>query len=432
MKILLCKPYWPYPYGRGEHTYNRIWPPLCLANYAAILEKENHDVKILDAHALRIKPRKIKAYVQGFDKIFITSSSLDRWQCPNIDISSFLETVRCIREMTDEIYIMGYHGTVDPAGLLSRTRAKAVIRGEAENAIAEICEGRDLKEIRGITHDDNGTMVSTQDRDTIDLKTLPVPAFHLLDAGKYSYEILGGNFALFEIGRGCKWRCKFCNQLMYQPGVRAKSATQVVEEVQVAVEGHGVRTGYFMDLEFLANKGVAAEVCDVLAARRYDFRWCCQTRADSLDPEIARKMKKAGCELIHMGVESGIQKFLDLSGKHTTKDKLHRGVQLCEEAGIKTLAFFMFGLQGETAADREETSRFARELNTDFVSFHKVYPYQKSDIYLSDLQSHKEIDAHIFQSYLKYYLRFAHLKRCDLATLIRSFRLFWGRLITLT
>ena len=41
MNILLVKPYWPYPYSKGEHTYNRIWPPLCLANCAAILEKDN-------------------------------------------------------------------------------------------------------------------------------------------------------------------------------------------------------------------------------------------------------------------------------------------------------------------------------------------------------------------------------------------------------
>src|SRR3989338_3794519 len=106
-KILLIKPFWPYPYGKGEHTYNRIWPPLSLANCAAILEKQGHGVSILDAHALRLKPERIAPYVQGFDKVFITSSSLDRWQCPNIDITPFLETVQYIRGLTDEVYVMG-------------------------------------------------------------------------------------------------------------------------------------------------------------------------------------------------------------------------------------------------------------------------------------------------------------------------------------
>lgn len=105
---------------------------------------------------------------------------------------------------------------------------------------------------------------------------------------------------------------------------------------------------------------------------------------------------------------------------------------MCEKAGIKTLAFFMFGFRGETAKDREEIFQFARKLNTNFVSFHKVYPYRKSDIYLSDIHSNKEIDNHILKVYLKYYLRIAYLKKSDIMTLIRSFKLFLGRLGTLT
>ncbi|MCK5084023.1 MAG: hypothetical protein KAR31_14030, partial [Candidatus Omnitrophica bacterium] len=94
MNILLVKPFWPYPYSKGEHTYNRMWLPLSLANCAALLEGQGNKVEILDAHSLRIKPGDIKSHLNGFDKIFITSSSLDRWQCPNIDIEPFLETIR--------------------------------------------------------------------------------------------------------------------------------------------------------------------------------------------------------------------------------------------------------------------------------------------------------------------------------------------------
>lgn len=77
-----------------RHTYNRIWFPLSLANCAVLLEKEEHKGKILDAHAQCIKPHKITNYIKGYDKIFITSSSLDKWQCPNIDINPFLESIK--------------------------------------------------------------------------------------------------------------------------------------------------------------------------------------------------------------------------------------------------------------------------------------------------------------------------------------------------
>ena len=52
-----------------------------------------------------------------------------------------------------------------------------------------------------------------------------------------------------------------------------------------------------------------------------------------------------------------------------------------EAAGIETLAFFMFGLPGETDADREETLRFARELEPTYASFHFATPYPGSRLF---------------------------------------------------
>lgn len=431
MKILLIKPYWPYPYGKEEHTYNRIWPPLSLANCAAILERDGHYVRILDAHALRIKPSKISEHVRGYDRMFITSSSLDRWQCPNITMTTFFETVTHIREVTDELYVMGYHGTVEPQQILEQTQAKAVIRGGPEFVVQDICLNKPLDEITGITYVKDGTVRSTVDRGNFELTDLPVPAFHLLDIDKYFYEILGKKFVLFELGRGCNFGCKFCNKIMYEPKLRVKTTQQICEEVRVAVEEHGVRTAYFMDLEFLHYRTQVSELCDFLIEKKYKFKWCCQTRADSVDPEILRKMKQAGCQLIHVGVESGTKKYLDLTNKHISPEQIKQGVEQCREAGIKTLAFFMYGLKEEQNSDREATFEFAKKLNTNFVSFHKVYPYLKANVYMQDVQTNKHVDQYIRKSYFRYYLRPSFICSSNMLTLMRSFQLFMGRLITL-
>lgn len=431
MKILLIKPYWPYPYGKGEHTYNRIWPPLSLANCAAILEQRGHDVHILDAHAMRIKPSRIQEHVHGYDKVFITSSSLDRWQCPNISMDTFFETVDNIREVTDELYVMGYHGTVNSGEILEKTQAKAVLRGGPEYIVDDICAGKDFSDITGITYFKDNVIMSTIDRGNFELTDLPVPAFHLLDVKKYFYEILGKNFMLFELGRGCNFGCKFCNKIMYEPRLRVKTPEQICEEVRVAVEEHGVRTAYFMDLEFLHYRSAVSALCDFLIEKKYNFKWCCQTRADSVDAEILAKMKQAGCQLIHVGVESGTRKYLDLTNKNISPEQIKAGVELCREAGIKTLAFYMFGLKEEESSDREETFQFAKDLNTNFVSFHKVYPYLNANVYLQDLKTNKHIDRYIRKSYFRYYMRPSYLRSSNMLTLMRSAQLFMGRLITL-
>lgn len=431
MNILFVKPYWPYPYGKNENTYNRIWPPLSLANCAAILETQGHKVRILDAHALRIVPQRIKSYINGFDKIFITSSSLDRWQCPNLDISSFLEAVRQIREMTEEIYIMGYHGTVDPMNILGMTKAKAVIRNEPENIVAKICQNKYFLEINGLSYIRDNKLVNNPDGQDFDLKTLPLPAYHLLDAKKYSYEILGKNLALFEISRGCKYDCQFCSRIMYGQKLRVKSKEQIIEEIRASVEDHGVKNGYFIDLQFLSNKELVSQVCDFLISKKYNFTWCCQTRPDSLDIEILVKMKKAGCKIIHFGIETGLQEYLDLIKKNITLTKIKESVKMCEEVGMQTLAFYVFGFRGETAEDREETFKFAKRLNTDFVSFHKVYPYGQNEICLPDIECNKEIDLFIRKKFINYYLRLSYLRKINLFMAIRCLKLFLGRLKTL-
>lgn len=441
MRILLLNPYWPYPYSKGESTYNRIWPPLCLANCAAILEKKGYNVTILDAHARRVKPEKIINYIKGYDKIFITSSTLDKWQCPNVDIAPFLETVQYIRTLTDEFYVMGYHGTAEPETILDLTKAKAVIRGEPEDTVAEICRNSDLYKITGITFRSNGRLISNSDRSPIDIKTLPIPAYHLLDINKYFYEILGRNFVLFEISRGCNYQCKFCNKIMYGKGVREKSIEQIIEEIKTAIERDNVKTGYFIDLEFIFDNKIVNQLCDFLIKKKYNFKWCCQTRPDSLDIEILKKMKKSGCTLIHLGIESGLQKFLDYLDKKITLEKIKKAVKLCNQVGIKTLAFFLFSFPEESKKDREEVFKFIKEINVNFISLHKLFPYKGSDIY--NLRSYlvngiyqtkfdrNDIDSFIRKSYIKYYLKPPCLFRLNLSVILSGIRLFWGRIKTL-
>lgn len=431
MRILFVNPCLPYPYSKGEYTYNRLWPPLCLANCAAFLEKEGHEVKIFDAHARRTKAENIVNYIRGYDKIFITSSPLDRWQCPNINISPFLETVRRIRDAHDEVYIMGYHGTVEPEKILRLTKARAIIRGEPEATILEICRGAELPKIKGVSFFDGRGVVSNAIREPVDLKILPPPAFHLLDFNKYSYEILGDSFCLFEISRGCCYKCIFCNKIMYGEGIRSKSMEQVLNEITLAVEKYRVRTGYFMDLDFLSRKEIVEQLCDYLIKKNYRFRWSCQTRADLLDAGILKKMKAAGCQIIHFGIESLIQGSLDYLNKNITVEEIRRAVQLCNKTGIKTFAFFLFGLPNETGEDRRKALCLIKGLNLDFVSFHGITPYKGADLYRDRVGPSGDVNKFIHRAFIEYYLSPSYLRNVDVSLITKSIRLLYGRIKSL-
>ena len=188
-----------------------------------------------------------------------------------------------------------------------------------------------------------------------------------------------------------------------------------------------------MDLHFLTNRKVVNEVCDFLIKQQYNFTWTCSTRADSLDRDILLKMKAAGCRLVKMGVETGQQVLLDSVNKSLDLTKVEEAFQLCRSVGVQTLAFFLFGIPGETKEDREANLKFSKKLNPDFISFHKVIPYKGTTIAKRDFTApDKDLLKMICRAYKEYYLRPSYLVRLPPSIYLASFRLFLGRLCTLS
>ena len=56
-------------------------------------------------------------------------------------------------------------------------------------------------------------------------------------------------------------------------------------------------------------------------------------------------------------------------------DHVAQAVRWTQQAGMEALAFFMFGLPGETWEQMERTKAYARRLAPDYVSYHIFTPY---------------------------------------------------------
>lgn len=439
LKVLLVNPSWDGLVSRKGRRFNRTWPPLDLLNCAAILEQDGLSVSLIDARATPTPLDAIRDAAARHDLVFVTSSPIDRWQCPNLDLGPFLAVTNLVE--SDKLYVMGTHGTVAPGELLTMTHARAVIRGEPELAVRALCEGKNPSEVPGVTYLQGGAIVNNPEGNPVDLTTLPLPAFHLLDLRHYRYEVLGGRFALLEATRGCHHRCSFCLLKMYGKGYRKKDPEQVIREVTYLVREAGAETGYFIDLEFTAVRDDVWDLCERLASAKLPFEWACQTRADYVDGPLLQLMKRAGCRLIHFGVESGSARVLAETNKRITLEQIERGIAETKESGIDQVCFFMFGFPGETAEDMEATIAFAKRLNPTYASFHTVTPYLGTKLYeisgVSELFPEvlgKEHDPRLLQAvadraFREFYLRpavlWSRLRRADLHLWRRQAALFW-------
>lgn len=355
--------------------------PLSLAVTAALLEGDGHDVQVVDANALGLDDATLRDRLKGSDKVFVTSSTLDKWVCPNLGLSPFVQAVSVAGQVAPQVYGMGVHGTVRPGEVLRLAGLDAVVCGEPELTVKELCNEEDLGSIAGLAYLTDDEVVVTPVRAPADINAFPLPALHLLPLEAYRYEILGNRLVLLEGSRGCPYSCTFCLKVMYGRGYRRKEPDRLLRELDVALGSFGARSIYFMDIEFTLNRSLVEEVCHFLMQRRRRIVWCCQTRVDRVDPDLLQMMRASGCTLIHFGLESGSPRLLQRIGKGLDVEAMERAVRWTRNAHIRSACFFLLGLPGEEPEDVDMTLALARRLDPDYVSFHLAIPYPGTALY---------------------------------------------------
>jgi len=404
--ILLINPDWTGIGRQKQPQFKRIWQPLDLAIAGAMLEEAGFSVRILDNNIEALSPRSLGREAEACDKVFVTTTPYDRWQCPSLDIGFFFETIGQIPR--DRLYIMGAHVTERPGAILRQSRARLAILGEPEQTIVDLALRDTLdrmpSDIPGIAYLEEGRLIRSARRRFIqDLDSLPCPAYHLLPMDRYYYEFMGDRFAILEGSRGCPHQCRFCYLGMYGRRFRQKGLKRLLAETAYVRDRFHVKNIYFMDLEFGLNREFVRLFCQSLIQEQMGVHWCCQTRVSDVDDSLLGLMKQAGCSLIHFGVEAGSPRILRQTGKGITVSECLRAVSLARKNGIRTALFMNFGFPGETRADMEATIRLAIRLDPDYVAFHLIVPFPGTP-----LAREIDLDPEAFPAHLYPHYNFVH------------------------
>ena len=251
-----------------------------------------------------------------------------------------------------------------------------VIIGEAEFTLKEILEGVPDNEILGICYRENFQPIKNEKRPFIEnLDELPFPARHLVDNSIYKRPDNGKVQAVVKVARGCPFHCFFCLATPVSGAkVRKRSPENIVAELKECVEKYNIRNFLFWSDIFNLDREWTLELCKKIIESGLNITWSSNTRADTMDDEMAKMMYKSGCRLVSIGVESGSQKMLDKIGKKITLDNIRNTVKILKENKIKIYNYFVIGLPWETEETVEETIKFAIELDSNFISFYTATP----------------------------------------------------------
>jgi len=123
------------------------------------------------------------------------------------------------------------------------------------------------------------------------------------------------------------------------------------------------------------------ELCSRIIENNLDFKWSCYSRVQNINEDLVLLMKKAGCFMVLLGIESGNQKIIDSIKKKITLEQVRNAVSLFKKHHIDCLGFFMIGLPEDTQETVYETVNFAKTLNLDFPFFSVTTPFPGTELY---------------------------------------------------
>lgn len=267
-----------------------------------------------------------------------------------------------------------------------------IIRGEPEITFGEIVSGKNLSEIDGITYRKGEKIISNNNRDFLEnLDELPFPSRDLIDNNLYVRPDSGKKQAIIRVSQGCPFHCFFCLATPVSgERVRYRSVDNIIDEIKECIKKYEIKNFVFWSDLFTANHDFIKEFCQKIISEKLDIVWGSNSRVDTINEEILILMKKAGCNLMSFGIESGSQEILDKIGKKITKENAENAVRLCKKHKIKVFAYFVIGLPWENKNNILDTINFAIKLNPDYVNFYTAAALPGSRFYDYILQNEPE------------------------------------------
>lgn len=382
----------------GLHPSINYSPPLGLAYIASFLEKNGHDVIIIDRACLKYKngeinlkelDSKTEREILSFEPHLIGIGAM------TIQIYDTKHVAKLIRGLPSgndyPIIVGGFHLSAEPELTLRECpEVDIVCRGEGELTMLQLASGEKKENIGGLTFRKNGEIYSTESKTPVsDLDILPIPARHLLDMDFYCRrnDMVIPNVLLrattMITSRGCPFDCKFCSNKLIYKSVRFHSLRYTIDEINYVVGNYRIDAISFVDTMFLSGRRRIETLCQELIDTKLNkkFKWACSARADVVDENILRLMKKAGCIYINYGFESGSQRMLDLMNKKTTVNQNYRAATLTNKAGILVNSALITNLPKETEDDTLSTIDFLKNARIYCASLNNLLPLPGSPYY---------------------------------------------------
>jgi radical SAM superfamily enzyme YgiQ (UPF0313 family) len=313
-----------------------------------------------------------------------------------------LKLARIAKQVAPDCTVMlgGGHATYQAEAILEQhSEVDLIVAGEGEETLLELIaalyQHQPLTAVAGLVLRDSGSISRTKPRLRIkDLDSLPYP-------GRYLHEAIGVDLDLqpqfISTSRGCPSACRFCaSPTFWGRTVRTRSPSSVVDEFLFQRQQFGTIYLSLRDDTFTADQRRTLELSKLLLERRADMLWNCQTRVESVDEEVLTWMKRAGCECVQLGVESGSARILQELGKRITPEQVIQACDAVHRVGLQLSVYLIAGVPGETPADQQATLKLLRRIRPHDLQVAPLAYYPGTALF-SDALRHHTVASDLFE-----------------------------------
>jgi radical SAM superfamily enzyme YgiQ (UPF0313 family) len=376
-----------------EEVLGTTKPPYSLLVCAALFRERDLPFRLVDQTAAKLSTDAVIAQLDrdGFRPQLIVFPSTT----PTLD-ADVAEMARLKAHFGAALVSFGPHASTVPAVSMARVPdVDGMIVGEPEDAILALAAGTGFTaELLGsipaltwrradgvgaartiVPHAAKGTFAGFQ--------TMPFPAWDLVPLEHYTLPLEGKPYIIVETSRGCPYSCDFCVAPIHQGHkFRERDPKVIVDEIERAKRELGVSHFYLWGDTVTLNAKTFSRFCDELIARNLGVHWFGNARADNLtDPAFVDRLRKSGCWMLAMGIESASPETRKDMVKRLEEEKVRAAFTNLRASGIKSFAFFIFGYPGETPTALEQTTAYAIDLDPDFANFYPAVPYPGTELY---------------------------------------------------
>jgi radical SAM superfamily enzyme YgiQ (UPF0313 family) len=358
---------------------------LCLL---AQMVRDEVDVKIIDAQFDDLSRDAFKEQVAQYQPDFVGLSLLTSEYAGALDTAA-----KIVKSINRRIQVIsgGVHPTTMPELVMQNPDIDFCVIGEGEYVLRELLswlEGTGTMPQTGLAYR-NGNEIVVQERALVnDLKTIPWPAYDLVDYANYlqmpQRSFTSNNppefpFVRMVTTRGCPFGCTFCQvERIAGKKVRTRDPEDVVQELHFLKKRYGIRSVVFDEDNLLMGSGdYARRLFTTMIESNLGLKWIASAFAlFLLTDDLLDLMKQSGCIGINVAIESGNKRVLkEIVGKPIKElDRVPELIRKVTQRKMYCIANFIIGFPGETWDEIRQTIAFAENCGADYIKIYAAVP----------------------------------------------------------